>query len=67
MFARDKLRSLTLRLPGRERCERRAATKQTPFIANLGRKEVVVARGDLDRRRRSVARLAQRSIGAVGG
>jgi hypothetical protein len=32
------------------------------IIANLGRKEVVVARGDLDRRARSVARLAQRSM-----
>jgi hypothetical protein len=36
-------------------------TKQR-IIANLGRKEVVVARGDLDRLARSVARLAQRSM-----
>ncbi|HVH83565.1 MAG TPA: IS1634 family transposase, partial [Steroidobacteraceae bacterium] len=32
------------------------------IIANLGRKEAVVARGDLDRLARSVARLAQRSM-----
>src|ERR1700730_18018326 len=31
-------------------------------IANLWRKEVVVARGDLDRLARSVVRLAQRSM-----
>ena len=37
-------------------------TKQR-IIANLGRQEVVVARGDLDRLARSVARLAQRSMG----
>jgi hypothetical protein len=36
-------------------------TKQR-IIANLGRKEMVVARGDLDRLARSVVRLAQRSI-----
>src|SRR5580693_4459812 len=36
-------------------------TKQR-IIANLGRKEVVVARGDLDRLARSVVRLAQRSM-----
>jgi hypothetical protein len=36
-------------------------TKQR-IIANLGRREVVVARGDLDRLARSVARLAQRSM-----
>ena len=36
-------------------------TKQR-IIANLGRKEVVVARGDLDRLARSVARPAQRSM-----
>jgi hypothetical protein len=32
------------------------------IIANLGRKEVVSARGDLDRLTRSLARLAQRSL-----
>ena len=32
------------------------------IIANLGRKEMVVARGDPDRLARSVARLAQRSM-----
>ena len=32
------------------------------IVANLGRKEVVVARSDLDRLARSVARLAPRSI-----
>src|SRR5256714_15609680 len=37
-------------------------TKQR-IMANLGRKEVVVARGDLDRLARSVVRLAQRSVG----
>ena len=31
------------------------------IIANLGRKEDAVVRGDLDRRARSAARLAQRS------
>src|SRR5258708_3117709 len=36
-------------------------TKQR-IIVNLGRKEVVVARGDLDRLARSVVRLAQRSM-----
>ena len=36
-------------------------TKQR-IIANLGRKEGVVARGDLDRLARSVVRLAQRSM-----
>jgi hypothetical protein len=36
-------------------------TKQR-IIANLGRREVVVARGDLDRLARSVARMAQRSM-----
>src|ERR1700739_1052963 len=32
------------------------------IIANLGRREVVVARGDLDRLARAVARMAQRSM-----
>ncbi len=36
-------------------------TKQR-IIQNLGRKEVVEARGDLDRLARSAARLAQRSM-----
>ena len=36
-------------------------TKQR-IIANLGRKEMVLAHGDLDRLARSVARLAQRSM-----
>jgi hypothetical protein len=36
-------------------------TKQR-LIANLGRKEVVVARGDLDRLARSVVGVAQRSM-----
>src|SRR3984893_19028185 len=51
---------LHLRLPGRERT-RGGRTKQR-IIANLGRKEVVVARCDLDRLARSVVRLAQRSM-----
>ena len=43
-------------------------TKQR-IIKNLGRKEAVAARGDLDRLARSAARLAQRSmtLSLVGG
>src|SRR2546427_1062845 len=44
-----------------ENVREKGHTKQR-IIANLGRKEVVVARGDLDRLARSVARLAQRSM-----
>src|SRR5258708_22422886 len=44
-----------------ENVREEGSTKQR-IIANLGRKEVVVARGDLDRLARSVVRLAQRSM-----
>ena len=41
---------------------REAGRSKQRIIANLGRKEVVSARGDLDRLTRSLARLAQRSM-----
>lgn len=41
---------------------REAGRSKQRIIANLGRKEVVDARGDLDRLTRSLARLAQRSM-----
>src|SRR5258708_36431927 len=51
-----------------ENVREEGSTKQR-IIANLGRKEVVVARGDLDRLALSVVRLAQRSmvLSRVGG
>jgi hypothetical protein len=41
---------------------REAGRTKQRIIANLGRKEVVDARGDIDRLTRSLARLAQRSL-----
>jgi hypothetical protein len=41
---------------------RKAGRPKQRIIANLGPKEVVSARGDLDRLTRSLARLAQRSL-----
>src|SRR5262249_52565015 len=61
MFARDKrIGPYTYVYLVENVCEE-GRTKQR-IIANLGRKEVVVARGDLDRLARSVVRLAQRSM-----
>src|SRR5260370_11236151 len=61
MFARDKrIGPCPDVYLGEHVCED-GRTRQR-IIANLGRKEAVVARGDLDRRARSVARLAQRSM-----
>jgi hypothetical protein len=51
----------TLRERGRNGWPEEGRAKQR-IIANLGRKEVVVARGVLDRLARSVARLTQRSM-----
>jgi hypothetical protein len=61
MFARDKRIGPYTYVYLVENVREEGRTKQR-IIANLGRKEVVVARGDLDRLARSVARLAQRSI-----
>jgi hypothetical protein len=61
MFARDKRIGPYTYLYLVENVRENGRTKQR-IIANLGRKEVVVARGDLDRLARSVARLAQRSM-----
>src|SRR5260370_8533629 len=61
MFARDKrIGPCPDVYLGEHVCED-GRTRQR-IIANLGRKEAVVARGDLDRLARSVARLAQRSM-----
>ena len=60
MFFRKAHRPLHLHLSGRQVRED-GRTKQR-IIANLGRKEMVLAHGDLDRLARSVARLAQRSM-----
>src|SRR6516165_3831323 len=60
MFARDK-RISPYYVYLVENVRENGRTKQR-IIANLGRKEMVVARGDLDRLARSVARLAQRSM-----
>ena len=61
MFARDKRIGPYTYVYLVENVRENGRTKQR-IIANLGRKEVVVARGDLDRLPRSVARLAQRSM-----
>jgi len=61
MFARDKRIGPYTYVYLVENVREDGRTKQR-IIANLGRKEVVVARGDLDRLARSVARLAQRSM-----
>src|SRR5215475_15475857 len=61
MFARDKRIGPYTYVYLVENVREEGRTKQS-IIANLGRKEVVVARGDLDRLARSVVRLAQRSM-----
>src|SRR5215471_4606201 len=61
MFAREKRIGPYSYLYLVESVRENGRTKQR-IIANLGRKEVVLAHGDLDRLARSVARLAQRSI-----
>ncbi len=61
MFARDKRIGPYTYVYLVENVRENGRTKQR-IIANLGRREVVVARGDLDRLARSVARLAQRSM-----
>src|SRR5258708_10358530 len=61
MFARDKRIGPYTYVYLVENVREKGHTKQR-IIANLGRKEVVVARGDLDRLARSVARLPQRSM-----
>src|SRR6201994_3839298 len=59
MFARDKRIGPYTYVYLVENVREEGRTKQR-IIANLGRKEVVVARGDLDR-------LAQRLVGLAGG
>ena len=66
MFARDKRIGPYTYVYLVENVREEGRTKQR-IIANLGRKEVVVARGDLDRLARSVARLGSAFDGAVGG
>src|ERR1700758_3254629 len=61
MFARDKRIGPYTYVYLVENVRENGRTKQR-IIANLGRREVVVARGDLDRLARSVARMAQRSM-----
>ncbi len=61
MFARDKRIGPYTYVYLVENVRENGRTKQR-IIANLGRQEVVVARGDLDRLARSAARLAQRSM-----
>jgi hypothetical protein len=61
MFTRDKRIGPYTYIYLVENVRENGRTKQR-IIANLGRREVVVARGDLDRLARSVARLAQRSM-----
>src|SRR5580693_9477669 len=61
MFARDKRIGPYTYVYLVENVREEGRTKQR-IIANLGRREVVVARGDLDRLARSVVRLAQRSM-----
>src|SRR6266566_868829 len=61
MFARDKRIGPYTYVYLVENIREGGRAKQR-IIANLGRKEVVVGRGDLDRLARSVARLAQRSM-----
>src|ERR1700751_4168231 len=61
MFARDKRIGPYTYVYLVENVREKGRTKQR-IIANLGRREVVVAGGDLGRLARSVARLAQRSM-----
>src|ERR1700752_3800048 len=61
MFARGKRIGPYTYVSLVENVRENGRTKQR-IIANLGRREVVVARGDLDRLARSVARMAQRSM-----
>jgi hypothetical protein len=61
MFAREKRIGPYTYVYLVENAREAGRTKQR-IIANLGRKEVVSARGDLDRLTRSLARLAQRSL-----
>ena len=61
MFVRDKRIGPYTYVYLVENVREGGRTKQR-IIANLGRKEMVVARGDLDHLARSVARLAQRSM-----
>jgi hypothetical protein len=61
MFVRDKRIGRYTYVYLVENVRQGGRTKQR-IIANLGRKEMVLAHGDLDRLARSVARLAQRSI-----
>src|SRR5712691_3041157 len=61
MFARDKRIGPYSYVYLVENVREDGRTRQR-IIANLGRKEAVVARGDLDRLARSVARQAQRSM-----
>jgi hypothetical protein len=61
MFAREKRIGPYTYVYLVENVREDGRTKQR-IIANLGRKEVVSARGDLDRLTRSLARLAQRSL-----
>jgi hypothetical protein len=61
MFAREKRIGPYTYIYLVENVREDGRTKQR-IIANLGRKEVVDARGDLDRLTRSLARLAQRSL-----
>jgi hypothetical protein len=61
MFAREKRIGPYTYIYLVENVREAGRTKQR-IIANLGRKEVVDAGGDLDRLTRSLARLAQRSL-----
>src|ERR1700740_3142671 len=61
MFARDKRIGPYTYVYLDENVREDCRTKQR-IIDNLGRREVVVARGDLDRLALSVARMAQRSM-----
>src|SRR3981081_463333 len=61
MFARDKRIGPYTYVYLVENVREEGRTKQRS-VARRGRKEVVVARGDLDRLARSVVRLAQRSM-----
>jgi Transposase DDE domain len=61
MFAREKRIGPYTYVYLVENVREAGRTKQR-IIANLGRKEIVDARGDLDRLTRSLARLAQRSL-----
>jgi hypothetical protein len=66
MFARDKRIGPYTYLYLVENVRENGRTKQR-IIANLGRKEVVVARGDLDRLARSVGPAGAAFDGAVAG